>query len=105
VDNVKGFINAPFTLNHYGYCWGNPVGLADNDGNWPSWSDIKQGASDIWNNYIFGTSETNSYTVEGEYDGAVGISNETSYTDVVKDDGNRLFKLETTHNINRFRYS
>ncbi len=39
-DNVKGFITAPFTLNHYGYCWGNPVGLVDNDGNLPEW--IKQ---------------------------------------------------------------
>ena len=36
-DNVKGFINATFTLNHYGYCWGNPVGLIDGDGNWPKW--------------------------------------------------------------------
>ena len=36
-DNVRGFIDSPFTLNHYGYCWGNPVGLADLDGNLPKW--------------------------------------------------------------------
>ncbi|WP_304176534.1 RHS repeat domain-containing protein [Pseudobutyrivibrio ruminis] len=36
-DNVKGFINAPFTLNHYGYCFSNPIGIADNNGNWPEW--------------------------------------------------------------------
>ena len=36
-DNVKGFITAPFTLNHYGYCWENPVGLVDIDGNIPVW--------------------------------------------------------------------
>ena len=36
-DNVKGFIDNPFTLNHYGYCWGNPVGVVDRDGNWPEW--------------------------------------------------------------------
>ncbi len=30
-DNVKGFIESPFKLNHYGYCWGNPVGLVDNE--------------------------------------------------------------------------
>ncbi|WP_034501015.1 RHS repeat-associated core domain-containing protein, partial [Butyrivibrio hungatei] len=35
-DNVKGFIISPFTLNHYGYCWENPVNLVDNDGNLPT---------------------------------------------------------------------
>ncbi len=34
-DNVKGFIESPFTLNHYGYCWGNPIYFADLDGNMP----------------------------------------------------------------------
>ena len=34
-DNVKGFIGSPFTLNHYGYCFDNPIVLVDNDGNWP----------------------------------------------------------------------
>ncbi len=24
-------------MNHYGYCWGNPVGLVDLDGNMPLW--------------------------------------------------------------------
>ena len=33
-----------------------------------------------------------------DYDN-VGISNETSYTETVHDDGDRLFKLETTNNI------
>ncbi len=36
-DNVKGFIDRPFTLNHYGYCFGNPIVLVDNDGNWAKW--------------------------------------------------------------------
>ncbi len=36
-DNVKGFIDSPLTLNHYGYCWDNPIGLADLDGNLPKW--------------------------------------------------------------------
>ncbi len=35
-DNVKGFIDSPFTLNHYGYCWGNPIIFVDNDGNFPT---------------------------------------------------------------------
>ncbi len=36
-DNVKGFISSPFSLNHYGYCFGNPIELLDNDGNIPKW--------------------------------------------------------------------
>lgn len=51
-DNVKGFIETPFTLNHYGYCWENPVGIVDNDGNIPKWMSkgldaVKKGASDV----------------------------------------------------------
>ncbi len=38
-DRVKGFKNSPFTLNHYSYCFGNPVGFSDRNGNWPSWGD------------------------------------------------------------------
>jgi RHS repeat-associated protein len=34
-DNVRGFTDTPFTLNHYGYCWGNPVIYVDLDGNMP----------------------------------------------------------------------
>ncbi len=39
-DNVKGVLNTPFTLNRYGYCWGNPVGLVDRDGNLPTWGKV-----------------------------------------------------------------
>ena len=34
-DVVKGNGAVPETLNRYGYCWGNPVGLVDNDGKIP----------------------------------------------------------------------
>ncbi|WP_177209303.1 RHS repeat domain-containing protein [Pseudobutyrivibrio sp. NOR37] len=34
-DKVKGFTHAPFTLNNYSYCFNNPLGLVDRDGNWP----------------------------------------------------------------------
>ncbi len=27
-------------MNHYGYCWGNPVGLVDADGNLPTWAKV-----------------------------------------------------------------
>ncbi len=39
-DNVKGFIESPITINHYGYCWNNPVELVDNDGNIPVYGPI-----------------------------------------------------------------
>lgn len=26
----------PYTLNHYGYCWNNPVDFVDRDGNLPT---------------------------------------------------------------------
>ena len=31
-DWIKGNIEQPFSLNQYGYCWGNPIGLVDRDG-------------------------------------------------------------------------
>ncbi len=37
VDTIKGFAAAPYTLNEYGYCWGNPMVLVDLDGAWPQW--------------------------------------------------------------------
>ncbi|MCL2287274.1 MAG: DUF6531 domain-containing protein [Firmicutes bacterium] len=36
-DLVKGFIEAPFTLNQYAYCWNNPMNLVDLNGLWPQW--------------------------------------------------------------------
>jgi len=40
-DWIKGSISRPFTLNSYGYCWGNPVTLIDLDGRFPTWSEVK----------------------------------------------------------------
>ena len=34
-DWIKGSIEQPFSLNQYGYCLGNPVGLVDYDGKKP----------------------------------------------------------------------
>ncbi len=36
-DNVKGVLNAPFSLNKYGYCWNDSINLVDRNGNWPDW--------------------------------------------------------------------
>ena len=53
VDTIKGFMMAPYTLNEYGYCWGNPMILVDLDGKFPSLSDIgnsiKSAASSVVN--------------------------------------------------------
>ncbi|WP_248404843.1 RHS repeat domain-containing protein [Butyrivibrio fibrisolvens] len=42
-DIIKGFKNAPYTLNHYSYCFGNPVGFSDKNGKLPGWME------DAWN--------------------------------------------------------
>ena len=34
-DWIKGNIEKPFSLNQYGYCWGNPIGSVDRDGKTP----------------------------------------------------------------------
>lgn len=34
-DMVRGNGAVPETLNRYGYCWGNPVQLVDNNGKIP----------------------------------------------------------------------
>lgn len=37
VDTIKGFTAVSYTLNEYGYCWNNPIGLIDADGLLPRW--------------------------------------------------------------------
>ena len=46
-DIVKGSIVAPFTMNHYGYCWNRPMDLVDLNGMWPEWAKtvVKVGAA------------------------------------------------------------
>ena len=34
-DWIKGSIEKPFSLNQYGYCWGNPINWLDRDGKYP----------------------------------------------------------------------
>ena len=34
-DVIRGSITVPFTLNRYGYCWGNPLALIDLNGEEP----------------------------------------------------------------------
>ena len=50
VDTIKGFTMVPYTLNEYGYCWGNPMVLVDLDGAWPTWEDVENVANNIIEN-------------------------------------------------------
>ena len=58
-DIIKGFKNAPYTLNHYSYCFGNPVGFSDKNGKWTEWF------SDLWNEFCKECEEV--------YDSFVGV--------------------------------
>ena len=100
-DNVKGFIDAPFTLNHYGYCWENPVGLVDLDGNLPAKVDVAiDEAKSFWNKYLFGKEVTVSYGGNMvDVKGAVGVKQTAKHVSTVSDDGNRLFKLTTNTDL------
>ncbi|HIZ81846.1 MAG TPA: RHS repeat-associated core domain-containing protein [Candidatus Mediterraneibacter pullistercoris] len=73
-DKIMGFVESPFTLNRYGYCFNNPMNLVDLNGAWPQWIEdigngiknvgewIEGGVSDvtrwlndnIWSKYIYG---------------------------------------------------
>ena len=82
-DNVKGFIISPFTLNHYGYCWGNPVNLVDNDGNLPKW--ITDAASNIENGVekISSTAKSVAHTTEKWWDENKGTVAKVAVTTAV----------------------
>ena len=44
-DLIAGFMDLPFSMNRYSYCFNAPMILVDLDGAFPSWSDIKKGFS------------------------------------------------------------
>jgi len=41
-DLIKGFAPSPSTLNHYSYCWNQPIGLVDLDGLFPRECDYEK---------------------------------------------------------------
>ncbi|MCL1990257.1 MAG: RHS repeat-associated core domain-containing protein, partial [Defluviitaleaceae bacterium] len=59
-DLVKGFKEAPYTLNQYTYCWNDPLNLVDLDGLMPSSYDAARMAD-----YIYDRNGT--MTAEEEY--------------------------------------
>lgn len=42
MDLVRGFLSAPFSLNRYTYCWGNPLELVDPDGAFPKLPSLRK---------------------------------------------------------------
>ena len=52
-DLIAGFMDLPFSMNRYSYCFNTPMILVDLDGAWPSLSDIgkgiKNGIKDVGN--------------------------------------------------------
>ncbi|MDE6949627.1 MAG: hypothetical protein K2P64_01710 [Lachnospiraceae bacterium] len=82
-DIIKGFVIAPYTLNEYGYCWGNPLKWVDINGKEPE--DYKyiyyvnnQGAAGNQGHTAFlivkenGMAEYYSYsTIQGDYLGKI----------------------------------
>ena len=48
MDTIKGFLEATYTLNEYGYCWNNLMALVDLDGAWPQWMEDVGGEIKDW---------------------------------------------------------
>ena len=48
-DLIAGFMDLPFSMNRYSYCFNAPMVLVDLDGAFPSWSDIRNGIGKAWN--------------------------------------------------------
>ena len=42
-DLIAGFLDMPFSMNRYSYCFNTPMLLVDLGGAWPSWNDIRKG--------------------------------------------------------------
>ena len=46
-DKILGFMERPYTLNQYAYCFNRPINLVDLNGAWPQWmEDIGNGLKD-----------------------------------------------------------
>ena len=48
-DLIAGFMDLPFSMNRYSYCFNASMVLVDLDGAFPSWSDIRNGIGKAWN--------------------------------------------------------
>ena len=105
-DIVRGYVESPITLNHYGYCWGNPVKLVDLDGRWPSWEDVV----DYWNKNIYGeeyveAGKPNVYTKGGNEIGVYWGDKKSKTEMSDKYTGSIIKKTVTTGAENSVSYS
>jgi RHS repeat-associated protein len=51
-DGIVGNQDELLSCNMFAYCNNNPVNLQDEDGNWPSFNDIIQGAKNVISNVV-----------------------------------------------------
>ena len=91
-DLIAGFMDMPFSMNRYSYCFNVPMVLVDLDGAWPKWiNDIGkkwdgfcENVSSFWNKYIYG--EDITVTITTEKPGIAGAY--TSQTETYHKGGN-----------------
>ena len=92
VDIIKGFAAAPYTLNEYGYCWGNPMVLVDLNGRSPKKIKGKDTEDEIaYSTEISYDEPTVTFCVEAPDKGsrnAIASGMEVGHTFIIIDYGN-----------------
>ncbi len=92
VDIIKGFAAAPYTLNEYGYCWGNPMVLVDLNGRSPKKIKGKDNEDEIvYSTEISYDESTVTFCVEAPDKGsrnAIASGMEVGHTFIIIDFGN-----------------
>ena len=63
-DLIAGFMDMPFSMNRYSYCYNAPMVLVDLDGALPSWSDIGRGINKVVNGIGTAIEKTTKTVVE-----------------------------------------
>ena len=55
MDLIVGFVEIPFSMNRYSYCFNSPMNLIDLNGAWPQWlKDAGTAIKKWWNKHIYG---------------------------------------------------
>ena len=108
VDIIKGFAAAPYTLNEYGYCWGNQMVLVDLNGRSPKKIKGKDTEDEIaYSTEISYDEPTVTFCVEAPDKGSrnaiasgmeVGhIYNESITYQITKEEADQLFKFANNY--------
>ena len=108
VDIIKGFAAAPYTLNEYGYCWGNPMVLVDLNGRSPKKIKGKDTEDEIaYSTEISYDEPTVTFCVEAPDKGsrnAIASGMEVGHTynesityQITKEEADQLFKFANNY--------